>query len=300
MQTVRRTYAEFFNDNCPRMAAAISYYAIFALPALLVIGLAVAGLVVDPQQIRLEVNEQVGSVLGPDGADLINVMIDKTISPRYSTLGFILGGGILLFSATGIMLELQRSLNDVWRVQPDPERGALRPMLIDRLLSFGMVLSFALVLLGLLVVSTVLAWLAARFDARFPGDTSWATAYATEVGTNFVIVSLLLAASYKWLPSVQLRWRDVWIGTTVATLLFVGGKFLLAWYLGNVARVSAYGAAGSLVLILLWVYYSAMIFLLGAEFIKARLQTYGREITPAAGAVRIVESFCRSGEASKT
>lgn len=288
---LKRTASEFVNDECPRMAAALSYYTVFSLPALLVLILLVAGAVWDPEDVRGQLAAQIDAVMGPATAEQVRAILDQSEQPGAGRpLAAILGIGALLFGATGAFIELQAALNRAWNVGPDPEQGGIRNFITKRLLSIGMVLSIAFLLLVSLVLSAVLAAFGDVFTTMLPGEVSEALLVALNFGVSLLVITLLFAAMFKVLPDAQIAWRDVWVGALVTTVLFLVGKFLIGLYLGQTNPGEAYGAAGSLAILLVWIYYSAMILLIGAEFTQVWANDRGRGVEPQEGAVRVERS----------
>lgn len=283
---LKATATEFLKDNCTQLAAAISYYAVFSMPAVLVIVVSVAGLFVQPEDIRGEIAAQLQVVFGSEGKELINNIVEQANLPGRGIVGAVVGIAILMFGATGVMVQLQASLNQVWSVKPDPDQSSIRPLVVKRLLSIGMVLGIAFLLLVSLFISAVLASLGRQIGAVLPFDSSWLPAI-THLVVDWMVATLLFSAMYKWMPDAKIRWRDVTLGASIAALLFLVGKYLLGLYFGNAQIGSAYGAAGSLALLMAWVYYSGLIFLAGAEFTKAWARVNGRQLTPDKGAVRV-------------
>ena len=278
---LKQTVAEWNEDGVPHLAAAIAYYTAFALAPVLVIAMAVAGLVFDRAQVRGEILGQMGDMLGPAGAELIGVMLDAASRQRQSLLALVAGVAALLLAATGLFGELQYALNTIWDVAPRKGRG-LRGLLKDRFVSFTMVLGSGFLLLVSLLLAAALSALGKYASGRLP---EWA---ALLQAANFVLglamATVLFGMIYKALPDVRLRWRDVALGAAVTAALFTVGRFLIGLYLGRSSVGSAYGAAGSLAIMLLWVYYSAQVLMLGAEFTQVHARRRGRWIAPTENA----------------
>jgi membrane protein len=275
---VAATVHEVGDDDVPSLAAAIAYYTVFSLPPLLVLIVALAGAFMGPAAVTEMITSQVGSAVGADAADAVRTMIENA-----STLGAGLGaklGGIaaLLFGATGAFGQLQKALNRAWEVEAADERGPLLSLIFKRVLSFGMVLTVAFLLLVSLVISSVLAAV---------GDAAASVAGEGVVGTGVQILNLvvsfgvtaaLFAVLFRYLPDAEISWRDVAVGAVVTALLFTLGKTAIGFYLGRAEPGSAFGAAGSLALLLVWIYYSALIVLVGAEFTQAWAEKVGEGI----------------------
>ena len=285
----RRTVADFQEDDCPTMAAALAYYTIFSLAPLLLIIISVAGLIFGPEQVQRAVAQQVQSTIGQDAAQQVGTMIASAGQNKSAgLLGTILGFLALAFGATTAFVQLQAALNRAWEVKPDPAAGAWS-FLGKRILSFGMVLTLAFLLLVSLIVSAALSAAGQWIQGFLP---SWISAWMLEAANfavSFAVIAVLFAGIFRYLPDARVEWRDVRAGAILTAALFVAGKFGLGYYLGRSGAASGFGAAGSLVLILLWTYYSSMILLLGAEFTQAWAQAKGRTIEPERGAVRLVE-----------
>lgn len=285
---LERTVFAFLGDECPRFAAALSYYTVFSLPPLLVLVLALVGAVVDPQQVQDLMNSQVGGLIGPEGAAQIQEIIRSAKRPGQGvTFAALLGIAALLFGATAAFAQLQDALNAAWGVKPDPERGDVKNFLLKRVFSFGMIVGVGFLLLVSLVVSAALTAMGDMLGRIAPAGISGVLLQTLNQLVSFLIIALLFAAVFKVVPDAVIAWRDVAVGAAATALLFVIGKFLIGLYLGNSSPGSAYGAAGSLALILLWIYYSSMILLLGAEFTQVWANAHGARIRPAKGAVRV-------------
>jgi len=291
---LKQAFDDWSEDKAPRLGAALAYYAIFSLAPLLIIVIGIAGLVFGEQAARGELVAELKQTVGEPAASAIEELLKNTQRTGGSSWATIIGFAILVFGATGLFVELQDALNTIWKVTPRPGRPILS-MLRSRLLSFILVLGTALLLFALLVVSAALETLN-RFvpPHALPGDTYWWQVINGLISFGFSM--LLFAMIYKLLPDVHIAWRDVWIGAAVTALLFTAGKYLLGLYLGWSGATSAFGAAGSLVAILLWVYYSAQIFLFGAEFTRAYANQLGSQVRPAKNAVPVTpEQHARQG-----
>jgi membrane protein len=292
----KRTISEFLEDECPRMAAALSYYTIFSIPPLLILILLLLGTFFDPQDVQGAIEGQIQSLMGPEGAETIRTVLTHAQEPDVrAPVAAILGLGALIFGATGAFGELQAALNRAWGVQPDPEQGGLKSFLTKRVFSFGMILGVAFLLLVSLVLSAVLASLGEALAGMVPG-LSGIVLQVLNFAISFGVIALLFATMFKVLPDAVIAWRDVWIGAIFTAFLFVVGKFLIGLYLGQSDPGQAYGAAGSLVLMLVWVYYSAMILLLGAEFTQVWAESRGGGISPEEGAVRVERQLVNPDE----
>ncbi len=278
---LRNSVQEFIGDKALRLAAALAYYAVFSIAPLVVISVAVAGMVFGEEAVRGQLQEELRYNLGNAGAGAVQDLVARVRRPDTSTILSLGGVVMLLFGAGGVFGQLQDALNEVWGVEPEPGRGLLRAIR-DRFISFTMVLGTGFLLLVSMVISTTLAALS-RYTGEVVSLPSGIWAVASEI-VSFVAVTFLFAAIFKVLPDAQVRWRHVWVGSAFTSALFLAGKGGLAWYLGREATASAYGAAGALVLVLLWVYYSSIILLFGAEFTQVWANIRGTGIEPARGA----------------
>lgn len=278
----------FSRDNCPQAAGAIAYFTSFALPPLLVFVLTVMGLVVDPQSARGVIDQQLREFLGAEGAVQVRVMIANAnrIAASSSTPALLLGIGALLFSVSGAFLSLQNALNFVWKVQPDPRQG-LRNLIFPRLVSLGLVITIVFLLLVSLIISALLAAFGDLLARFLPAGFSGFLLQAGDRGLTFIIATLLFAAVYRILPDARIEWGDVWVGAGFTALLFEVARALIGFYIGRANPGDVFGAAGSLALVLLWIYFSALILLLGAEFTRVWARHRGREILPVPGAMRV-------------
>lgn len=284
---IKRTVKEWSEDRAPRLAAALSYYAIFSLVPLLVIAIGIAGLFFQQEQVQSQVAGQISSVVGADAADTVMGWLDATANRTGGIIATVLGIGALLVGATGFFSQLQSSLNTIWEVEPKPGRG-IKGVLRDRLLSFVLILFIGLLLLALLILNAVLSTLGDFVEGLLPGgEILWVV---INYAVNLALVVLLFAAIFKVLPDVQIRWRDVWVGAAVTAVLFVIGQILISLYLSFAGVGSAYGAAGTAVIFLLWIYYSAQILFFGAEFTQVYTRRHGEQILPKDNAISIRES----------
>lgn len=293
-KVLKQAASEFSDDECTTMAAALAYYTAFSLPPLLVLIVTIAGWIWPPEAVTGQLEEQMTSVVGEGGWQQAKEMMEAARKQSGGGLAAVIGAIVLLFGATGVLVQLQSALNKAWEVQPDPDAGGLRTFITKRVLSLGMVISVAFLLLMSLVLTAVLAsagdmvsqWLPSQMTGWFP--------LATDFVVSLTIFTLAFAAMFKWLPDADVQWRDMWTGAFATALLFMAGKFALGFYFSRTGA-GTYGAAGSFVLILLWVYYSAMILLFGAEFTQVWAKQRGGGVVPSKGAVRVVTETRRVG-----
>lgn len=269
-----------WNEKDPfRQSAVIAYYAIFSIPGLLVLIIAITGYFFGKDAVNQNIIAQISSTMGPDTAASIKDILIKSSHSNSSVLGSIIGIGVLLMGATGVFVELQKSLNDIWHVKLVKKSGIL-PILKARLFSFGLILAIAFLLLISLVVSTGLSALSDLIKTY----TSNFTVIIFEI-LNFifslVVISILFAMMFKILPDAKIEWKHVWMGSLLTGLLFTIGKTALAFYFGKANPGSNYGAAGSVILMLLWVSYSSMIVFFGAEFTAAYARRFSGRVAPS-------------------
>jgi membrane protein len=278
---LKDTGSEWADDNAARLGAALSYYTIFAIPPLFVIVIFIASLWFDENAVRTELFGQVGGLVGQKGADAIQSALSASEPHKKGLVASLLAVVTLLITSTGLFIELQSALNRIWEVEAKPGQG-IWGFIKNRLLSFAMIIGIGFLLLVSLVLSAALSAVSKYFSALVPGlDVLWTI---VNLVVSFGVITVLFAMVFKVLPDVRIAWRDVWIGAALTALLFTAGKFLLGLYLGKNSAVSAYGAAGSVVLILLWVYYSAQILFFGAEFTQVYANQFGTHLEPKAHA----------------
>ena len=281
------TVRGFVQDNVMLYAASIAFYAIFSLPAVLILMVFVGSVFFGQQAMEGQLYDQIAIHVGDTIALQIENILKNVEISEAGAVGKTIGILTLLFSATTVFVNIQLALNEIWGVRAKPKKGWLK-LIIDRLFSFVVVGSLGLILLASLLVDTVLT-ISQRFLVRFFSDY---TVYLLQTASFILLVALLtiiFTTVFKVLPDARVRWRDVWVGALVTTILFVGGKELIGLYLGSSTLSSTYGAAGSLVLLLIWIYYSAVIFLVGAEFTKVYSQRVGKAIWPRKNAVKVIK-----------
>lgn len=282
---LKASVTEWIDDKAPRLGAALSFYTIFALPPLFMIAIFIASLVFNPEAVRSQMFSEVGGLIGKKSAEAIESAMAAQYQSDKGTFASAAAIITLLVTATGMFIELQDALNTIWKVEPKPGHSLMGFVRI-RLMSFAMIVAIAFLLLVSLIISAALAAMSRYVNELLPGLGALSLVASDIV--SFVVITVLFALIFKILPDVKISWRDVWVGGAVASLLFTLGKFLLGWYLGRSTTISAYGAAGSLVLILLWVYYSAQILFFGAEVTKVYVTRYGKNARPASYARWIV------------
>ncbi|MBD2577819.1 YihY/virulence factor BrkB family protein [Oscillatoria sp. FACHB-1406] len=273
----KETWEEWQKDKASRLAAALAYYTVFSLAPLLIIAIAIAGAIFGEEAARGEIVGQIQGLVGTEGAKVIEAAIENASKPDTSSLASFLSIIALLFGASGVFAELQDALNTVWEIEVKPGRG-IKNFIRKRILSFSAVLGIGFLLLVSLVLSAGLAAVSNYLNGILPGaDFIWKI---VDFVLSFVIVTLLFALMYKYLPDVKIKWNDVLIGAAMTALLFSIGKSILGIYLGGGSFGSTYGAAGSLIIVLAWVYYSAQILFFGAEFTQVYARRFGSQIVP--------------------
>jgi membrane protein len=279
----KKTVTQFIDDDCMTMGAALAFYTIFALPPLLVILIAIGSAVFDRQQVEQALETQMQGVMNSEQIDEI---VARTQEGGAGLTAGLISLAVLVFTATGVVAQLQTALNRVWEVQPDPKRGGIRTFISKRAFSLILILVVAFLLLMSLVLSSVISVLGDEVTSFLPQGFSGPILWGTNLLLSWLIFTLLFGAIYKVLPDADITWKDVAVGAAVTALLFLLGQFLLSLYFGRVEVGGPYGAAGSLALVLIWVYYSSLIMLLGAEFTQVWARRYGQRIQPSDGAVR--------------
>lgn len=262
----------WIDDFAPSMGAALSYYTVFSLAPLLLIVISVAGLVFGEEAASGELFGQLRDLMGADAAYSVQSLLASVNTPSKGIISTVIGIAVMLIGATTVFGELQSALDRIWRA-PARAGGGVLNLLRTRLLSFGMILGIAFLLMVSLVLGAVIAAMGKWWGSAFGGWEMLAQTVNLLIG--FGLTTAVFAMIYKLMPSVRVEWHDVWLGALVTALLFTIGKFLIGLYIGKSGVASGFGAAGSLVVVFVWVYYSAQIFLLGAEFTWAYAQTYG-------------------------
>ncbi len=273
---LKDTVGQWNEDKAPQLAAALAYYTLFSLAPLLIIVIAVSGLVFGQQAAQNQIVGQIQGMVGQQGAEMIQTMIQNASRPAEGIVATIIGVVTLIFGAAGAMGQIKAALNTIWNVPPQKGPGGIKGILAtlkSQLISFTMVLGIGFLLLVSLVLSAVIAGISQGIGKDLPT----ALMEAINFIISFGVITLLFGAIYKVLPDVKIDWRDVWIGAAITSLLFTVGKLLIGLYLGHSGTASSYGAAGSLIVLLLWVYYSAQILFFGAEFTQVYASQYGSQ-----------------------
>jgi membrane protein len=286
LSQLKQTFQEWLQDKAPQLGAALAYYTVFSLAPLVLVLLAIIGVIFrdDPAGAWDKITEQMGYFLDQSAVQVVQSIAQKASQPGKSTLGAVMGVALALFGASGVFGQLQDALNTIWGVKAKPGLG-IWGFLRSRFLSFAMVGGIFFLLLVSLAIEALLKGFSHYVQSVLPGGI--VVALTIYIVFDFAVVVVLFAMIFKFLPDVEIRWRDVWIGAVMTAMLFGIGKWLLGFYLGSGAAGSAYGAASSLIALLLWVYYSSQILLFGAEFTQVYAARAGRAFEPTEYAVRI-------------
>ncbi|MGV3653387.1 MAG: YihY/virulence factor BrkB family protein [Noviherbaspirillum sp.] len=272
-QLTKASVSSWIEDYAPSMGAAIAYYTLFSITPMVLIVISVAGLVFGQEAAQGEMFEQLQELMGPEGAMAVQGLLQSVNKPEQGIAGAVIGVLLSLLGASTVLGELQSALDRIFHSTGQDKKSGIMALLWKRLLSFGMVLGIGFLLMVSLLLSAALAILGKWWNGLFGAWQILAQAF--NLALSFLVITLLFAMIYKFMPSVRLAWRDVWIGAAVTSLLFAVGKYLIGLYIGRAGVSSGFGAAGSLVVMLVWVYYSAQIFLLGAEFTSVYARTHG-------------------------
>ena len=285
MAVLKQSGIDFVDNSVPRMSAALSYYTLFSLAPVLLIVITVSGIFYGREAIEGTLFGQIKNFVGTDAAKQIQDIIRNAATARHSTFASVESIAALVFSATGVFTEIQGSINAIWQLKAKPKKGWLK-FLFNRVLSLSMVLGLGFILLVSLLLNTILEILLKRLLTILPEGSVWIT-YSINMLITFIVISFLFGVIFKLLPDAKVQWKDVRQGAFLTAVLFMLGKFGIGYYLGKSNPGGTYGAAGSVVIILLWVYFSAMILYFGACFTKVNAQFSGRHIFPNQYAVFI-------------
>ena len=273
------------NDQAPTLGAALAYYTVFSLAPLLIIAIAIAGLVFGHEAAQGQIFDQLRGLLGEASAKSMQDMVQNAnAKPATGVVATLIGVMTLLFGASGVFGQLQTSLNAIWDVEPKPGRGILG-IIQDRILSFGFILVVGFLLLVSLLLTAAIALVAQWFGGMVPGMETLVQILNSILSLS--VITLLFAMIFKFLPDAKIAWHDVWIGAFITAVLFTVGKLALGLYLGKSGVTSSYGAAGSLIALLLWVYYSSQILFFGAEFTQVYANRFGSHVAPADNAMAV-------------
>jgi len=282
---LKATAFEWLDDQAPTLGAALAYYTVFSLAPLLIISIALAGLVFGAEAAQGQIFDQLRGLLGDaSGKAMQEIVQSASAEPKAGVVATVIGFVTLLFGASGVFGQLQASLNIIWGVQPKPGRGILG-IIRDRSLSFGFILVVGFLLLVSLLLTAGIAFVGKQFGAMVPGMEALIQILNSIL--SLAVITLLFGMMFKILPDANIAWRDVWIGAFITALLFTLGKFALGFYLGRSGVASSYGAAGSLIVLLLWVYYSSQVVFFGAEFTQVYANRFGSHVTPSSNAIAV-------------
>lgn len=288
---LKEAVSDWIDDGAMRLSSSLAYYAIFSLAPLLVILISIAGLVFGEEAARGQLSQQIAVLAGQGAGDAIQAAVQSSASQKSGgVMATIVSTGLLLFGASTVFAELKDSLNIIWGVIVKPGRPFLT-LMHDRFFSFSIVLAIGFLLLVSLVISVLLALLGNYMSVRF--ELPSAVWQAWDFIISFIVVTSLFALIFKLLPNVRLRWRDVWLGAVATSLLFTIGKLIIGYYLATTSIASSFGAAGSVVIVLAWIYYSACILFFGAEITKVFVRKFGSGIVPNSRAV-LVDDLLRA------
>jgi membrane protein len=280
---LKDTFSQWSDREPFNNSIIIAYYTIFSLPGLLVIIINVAGYFYDKKEVTRRITGQIESMIGGDTAADVQNIVDKASETKGTVVSSILGIATLLFGATGVFYQLQQILNKMWEVKPKPKQKILK-LIRDRIFSFGLILVVGFLLLVSLVISAGLS-AASEWAASYIPESLQIIFGVLDFLVSLAVVTLLFASIYRFLPDAKISWRDVWIGAAMTSVLFVIAKFGLGFYFGKSDPGSTYGAAGSIILIMLWVSYAGLILLFGAEFTQVFANKYGKKVQPTEAAV---------------
>lgn len=282
---IKETFSKWIESDPFQLSAAVSYYALFSFPALIIIVIQTAGIFYSQSEVRDKIMKEITSILGKDSATTIEEIIQNAVNQDQSFIAIIVGVATLLYGATGMFVALQKSLNAIWGVKPKPKNEYLK-MLRDRIFSLGLILVIGFLLLISLILTAVITALVGWIEYYLP-DFMVEVIQLVNFFISLGLITVLFALIFKYLPDVKIRWDSVWIGAFVTSVLFVIGKSALGIYFGQMDPGSSFGAAGSVILILLWVSYSSLILFFGATFTKVYASHYGLGIKPSSYAERI-------------
>ncbi len=275
------------HDNAFKHSASVSFYTLFSMAPISVIAVGIAGFFLGKEEANQQFLAQVGQLVGQASADTVRQAIEASTSEEGNWISTVVGILLLLVGATTVFGQLQESLNAIWSVRAKPSRSGWAVMLIQRLISFAMVVTVGFLLLVSLIITTTLA----AVTHRLSGEWAPVLARVADLGITLVVITLLFAVFFKVLPDVHLRWRDVWLSAALTAVLFTLGRMLIALYLARSTVASIYGAAGSLVALLIWVYYSCAILFFGVEFTKAYREAHHLKVIPKKTAVIVREEI---------
>lgn len=284
-EILKKSFSKYRKDDPIKLAGTTAYFTIFATAPILIIIISVIGLIIKEETIAQKIYAELNRLIGSEGTDFVKGLVENFQSQEKSLMGTIVGFAIFIFTSTTFFSVLQKNLNFIWRVRAKPKHNLLRT-LIDRLLSFGLILSIGFILLVSLVIDAALSFLR-DFLERYINEYTLYIMKPVNIVVSFAIITLIFAIIYKYLPDTKLRWRVTWVGAIVTAVLFTAGKYLIGWALGSTNLNVMYGATGSVVIFILWVFYSSIIFFFGAEITQQFAEHYNYDIKPKDYAVQI-------------
>ena len=276
---LKETYQEWSNDDAFEKSSSIAYYSVFSLPGLLIIVVTVATLIWSPEYVERVITDEIGGAMGGDAAEQVQTMLQNSRQESNSTFALIVGIATLVFGATGVFSQLQKSLNDAWEVELDPDAG-IKQTVLSRVTALGIILALAFLLIVSLLLSSVLSAINGWLEQLLPGIPTFIFFVVNNL-VSIVVLTALFALMFKVLPDADVEWRSVKWGALLTAVLFTIGKFLLGFYFGQSDPGATFGAAGSIILIMLWVYYSSLIMLFGAEFTQVYARHHGHRLKPS-------------------
>jgi membrane protein len=282
-KVLKDSFNGFSDDKVLKLSAALAYYTVFSIGPLIIVIIYLAGVIYGREAIQGSIFSHIEGLVGADAAQQIQSMIKNAVLNNKGNIAAIIGVVTLVLGATGVFAEIQESVNMIWGLKPKPKKSWLK-MIMNRLLSFSVIVSLGFILMVSLILTGLIEALMGRLQAYFPNITI-VLVYVVNLVITFTIISTLFAIIFKVLPDAKIKWRDVLTGSMVTAVLFMAGKFAITFYIGSSNIGGTYGAAGSLVVLLLWVYYSSVILYFGAEFTKAYAANFGSPIHPSEYAV---------------
>jgi len=295
---LKKAGSQFASDNAIKLSASLSYYTIFALAPLLILIISLVGLFLGADAVRGKIYGEINDVVGNAAALQIQEIIQNIRATKHTIAGTIIGFITLLIGATGVFTEIQDSINYIWSIKAKPKKGWLK-LLTNRLLSFSLIVSLGFLLLVSLMINAMMDVLSEHLKIYFADATVYIF-YVVNLAMIFVVISCLFAVIFKVLPDATIRWKDSFVGASLTAILFIIGKFLISFYLGRSNIGVTYGAAASVIIILLWVYYSAIILYFGAEFTHVYALNYGGGVIPDDTAVFIVKQEVKEVKETNT
>lgn len=287
-EIIKKTISSFIENDLFTNAAALAYYTVFSLPPILLIVVYSTSLVYDQKAVNQFIFGELGNMIGQGGAAQLANAIEQLGVYNQDIWTAMLSVGILVFTATTVFVTLQSTLNKIFHVKPKPTGWGIVKFIRDRVLSAALLLAIAFILLVSLSVNAGLSAFADYLSNRL-GDMSLALAFVSSIILPLLIITLLFAGLYKWLPDVHLKWKDVWTGAILTAILFMVGKYFISYYIGSNQTASLYDAASSVIVLMLWVFYASLIFFFGAEYIRARLKHLGESLPASEYAVKVLQ-----------